>query len=80
MTRLSRVWRRRWRVGDKCFQRTLDDFVDPIDRNYLQLVAHILRNVLQISFVAGGQQNAMNAGAMRGQNLFFDSAHGKNQS
>src|SRR5438128_10005502 len=78
MSGVGHGWRRR--VGDEFFQSGLDYFIDAMHLNEFQFVPHILRNVFKISFVASGQDDAVDAGAMRCQNFVFNAAYRKDET
>ena len=57
-----------------------EHFFDALDQNEGQVVAHFLRDILQIFLIGLRQNDPLDAGAMGSQYLFFDSADRKDQS
>ena len=79
MRAFTEVWTRR-RVSDELLQDGAHNVADARDLNNFQFAPNIFRNLLQISFVASGQHDAMNAGAMGGEHFLLYAPDRKNQT
>ena len=69
-------WWWRW-VSYQHLERGINHFTNPRYKNDLQFLAHVIRQVFNISLVARGKQDATNAGAMSREYFFFQPAYGK---
>jgi hypothetical protein len=55
-------------------QRMLEDFVNRIDEDRLHLGAHLRGNILEVAFVAPGQDHGGDSRAPRREDFFLDAA------
>ena len=69
-----------WRVGNKIFEGGGDHLAGTTNGLDLQFGEHVLRNVFQVGFVAPGENDAMNAGTVRGEDLFLNPTHRKDEA
>src|SRR5688572_1139120 len=67
-------------MRDELFQRLLQSLADARDVDYLQLLAHVVGDVLGVGLVARGQHDAPQPRAVRRQDLLLDAADGEDQT